>query len=1396
MWIIGTDYWVPEPVHVWVAAKCIASDPTNSTFENADVGKFTLPTKPKAGITYIPVNATEQAGVPDIAMLTNASEASMLATCRKRYFQDDIYTYVGKILIAMNPFRALPITGKTWIDKYRHATLKEPHIYGIGRMAFDSINEGNGSQAIMIAGESGAGKTETAKLVFGYISVCGGGTGIESRVMQVNPILEAFGNAKTVRNDNSSRFGKWTQLAINKGGMIESALIKDYLLEMSRVCGQTSGERGYHIFYMLLKNNPQKYGFTGSIEDYSFLSGGGIMEKFDEIDEFQDFSRAALDMGMTQAEIDEVLHITASVLHFGNIKYEAQSGNDGNDFVQIVDLKPLRDACIQFGISSEEDIGKLADVLTTKELKIGGDITKKNLSMKDAIAARDSVAKFLYGRTFKWIVARLNTSLQEGSTYDESMDFIGVLDIAGFETFETNSLEQLFINLSNEELQGIFNAFVFENEVRDYEAEGITLQDFTFNDNKAILETIKGKGGLLSLLDESLKVPQPSDAKFLNRANQALSSNTVYIKNRFNKPFFTINHYAGVVEYTVEGFLAKNKEYAPDLACLESSSLDLMKSFDLNLEKKTISSKFTTSLGELMTKLRSALPHFVRCIKPNQSKKPQIFEAPSCLEQLKNAGVLEAIRIRQMGFPMRYTFKEFMLKYLIIFPTKYRIQMRSSFEKNPKQTIVDAISELCKTHGFDWGAYYSVGHNKIMFKVQVEETIMELRNAAYDEPVRTIQRVYRGFVDRSRTRAMRTLLTEIKAFLSTDRIGAGVSYYDHCGSDAAMEAKMKTVVGIVERSEELGFDHHMISEMNKIEDKFTAELQVLEQIKALEDSTSLENMQTVLAKAMEMGLKTGIVENMGKAIVALEKEKAAAIEAGMEWTDNETMESFQKRKSIHKQESMQLEAALGSPELTSETDEHEAKETPVDGLKKFVDRVKNKRRPRLSITCETQWDRDIKDAVDTCDFQALDKMLQEAKSWNLQSNLVTLATQEFDNLNADAYVKLQMARLICTSNHDRLSIKRMRNLRKLAEERRLDELKTLEPLNSRLRKKRFSICNDDGTLIKLKPNDAHRIDKCDLLKPQTQRKGLHHSRVPIKQPLTHIQDKDTAHLAVQMFYNVMTAMHDYPMCWSRQVDVFDEIRFYVTSYKKLVDEVYVQIVKQLIGNQDPHSVKLGYGLLNRYAECFEPSAELQPYVQSYIDEAATRAEAEKEGKRASEAFEREQQAARRQMQSELVVADDADTKEALEELERMDRRGELFEDEAEASAQSAVERLRAAKLRITENKVSIRERKAQFELDALRSQGNAIEEAESSTKTALERLREAQENIMAKQRMDAIEARYNVARLKKEQMQQVLVLCVILLIMCIGLTLLPQSLWTPTMIMVACVIIAASYVLF
>nr|KAJ0193022.1 hypothetical protein LSAT_V11C800417510 [Lactuca sativa] len=629
----------------------------------------------------------EYGGVDDMTKLAYLNEPGVLDNLKKRYALNEIYTYTGSILIAVNPFTKLPhLYNVHMMEQYKGAPFGElsPHVFAVADASYRAMMGDAKSQSILVSGESGAGKTETTKLIMQYLTYVGGRAAIDDRtveqqVLESNPLLEAFGNARTSRNDNSSRFGKFVEIQFDSNGRISGAAIRTYLLERSRVVQITDPERNYHCFYQLCASGRDADMYNlGPPSNFHYLNQSNVyeLEGVSSADEYVKTRRAMDIVGISNEEQESIFRTLAAILHLGNVVFKPGKEHDSSEVKDEKSKFHLETAAMLFKC----DLKNLLETLCTRSIQTREGVIVKALDCDAAVASRDTLAKTVYARLFDWLVEKINRSV--GQDHNSRMQ-IGVLDIYGFECFKHNSFEQFCINFANEKLQQHFNEHVFKMEQEEYRKEQITWSYIEFIDNQDVLDLIEKKPiGVIALLDEACMFPKSTHETFANKLFQNLRAHPRLGKAKFSETDFTISHYAGKasnaqVNYQTDSFLDKNRDYVVIDHCnlMSSSTCPFIaglfpampeESSRSSYKFSSVASRFKQQLQALMDTLSSTEPHYVRCVKPNSVNRPQKFENQSVLHQLRCGGVLEAVRISLAGYPTRKTYHEFVDRFGLI----------------------------------------------------------------------------------------------------------------------------------------------------------------------------------------------------------------------------------------------------------------------------------------------------------------------------------------------------------------------------------------------------------------------------------------------------------------------------------------------------------------------------------------------------------------------------------------------------------------------------------------------------------------------------------------------------------------------------------------------------------
>ncbi|KAI4883161.1 hypothetical protein NFI96_013929 [Prochilodus magdalenae] len=690
------------------------------------------------------LTARDRVGVQDFVLLENhTSEVAFIENLRKRFKENLIYnkcssvkcikslTYIGSVLVSVNPYKELEIYTKQHMERYRGVNFYEvsPHIYAVSDNAYRSMRTERRDQCILISGESGAGKTEASKKVLQYYAVtCPASEQVQTvkdRLLQSNPVLEAFGNAKTLRNDNSSRFGKYMDIQFDFRGAPVGGHILNYLLEKSRVVHQSHGERNFHIFYQLIEGGEEdllrRLGLERNTQQYQYLVKGNC-PKVSSINDRSDWKvvrKALTVIGFSDDDVEELLNIIASVLHLGNVQYGGE--DSGNAYITTdTQIKYLARLLGVDGVV-------LKEALTHKKITAKGEELMSPLNQEQASSARDALSKAIYGRTFTWLVNKINHSLayKDDSFSSKNASVIGLLDIYGFEVFQNNSFEQFCINYCNEKLQQLFIELTLKSEQEEYEAEGITWEPVQYFNNKIICDLVEEKfKGIISILDEEcLRPGDASDITFLEKLEDTVGGHAHFVTHKLadgktrkvmGRDEFRLLHYAGEVNYNVNGFLDKNNDLLfrnlKEVMCMSENKI-LTQCFDreeLTDRKRpeTTATQFKNSLAKLMEILMSKEPSYVRCIKPNDAKQAGRFDEVLIRHQVKYLGLMENLRVRRAGFAYRRRYEIFLQRYKSLCPDTW---------PNWDGRLVDGVSTLVKHLGYK-PEEYKLGRSKIFIR--------------------------------------------------------------------------------------------------------------------------------------------------------------------------------------------------------------------------------------------------------------------------------------------------------------------------------------------------------------------------------------------------------------------------------------------------------------------------------------------------------------------------------------------------------------------------------------------------------------------------------------------------------------------------------------------------------
>ncbi|XP_048023818.1 unconventional myosin-Va isoform X11 [Megalobrama amblycephala] len=795
MFVKYARVWIPDVEEVWRSAE-LTKDYRQGDgalqLQLEDGKELEYKLDPKTNNLPHLRNPDILVGENDLTALSYLHEPAVLHNLKVRFIDSKlIYTYCGIVLVAINPYETLPIYGADIINAYSGQNMgdMDPHIFAVAEEAYKQMARDERNQSIIVSGESGAGKTVSAKYAMRYFATVSGSASeanVEEKVLASNPIMESIGNAKTTRNDNSSRFGKYIEIGFDKRYHIIGANMRTYLLEKSRVVFQADEERNYHIFYQLCASAhlPEfKALKLGKADDFHYTKQGRnpVIDGIDDAKEMSTTRNAFTLLGVNESYQMGLFRILASILHLGNVEVKDR---DSDSSIIPPNNGHLSVFCELMGVTYQD----MSHWLCHKKLKTATETYIKPIPKLQAINARDALAKHIYAKLFNWIVDHVNKALH--STVKQH-SFIGVLDIYGFETFEINSFEQFCINYANEKLQQQFNMHVFKLEQEEYMKEQIPWTLIDFYDNQPCINLIEAKMGVLDLLDEECKMPKGSDDSWAQKLyNTHLKTCALFEKPRMSNKAFIIQHFADKVEYQCDGFLEKNKDTVNEE---QIHVLKASKKFDLLVElfqdeekatsptgaapttggrtrlsvkpdkskagqaskehKKTVGLQFRNSLHLLMETLNATTPHYVRCIKPNDYKFAFTFDPKRAVQQLRACGVLETIRISAAGFPSRWTYQEFFSRYRVLMKQKDVLTDRKMTCKNVLEKLVQDQDK------------YQFGKTKIFFRAGQVAYLEKLRADKLRAACIRIQKTIRCWLARKKYLRMKHAATTIQRYV-------------------------------------------------------------------------------------------------------------------------------------------------------------------------------------------------------------------------------------------------------------------------------------------------------------------------------------------------------------------------------------------------------------------------------------------------------------------------------------------------------------------------------------------------------------------------------------------------------------------------------------------------------
>ncbi|KAJ8344970.1 hypothetical protein SKAU_G00291630 [Synaphobranchus kaupii] len=871
-WTAKKLVWIPSERHGFEAASIQEEHGDEVLVELADRSRKLTISKDDVQ----KMNPPKFSKVEDMAELTCLNEASVLHNLKERYFSGLIYTYSGLFCVVINPYRMLPIYSEKIIEMYKGKKRYEvpPHIYSVADNAYRNMMQDRDDQSILCTGESGAGKTENTKKVIQYLALVASSQKskssgeLEKQLLQANPILEAFGNAKTIKNDNSSRFGKFIRINFDATGYIVGANIETYLLEKSRCIRQAKIERSFHIFYYMVAGAKDKQRDELLLENFSsyrFLVAGHVQLPGQQDDEMYAETLEAMDiLGFTEEERLGIMKVVSTVLQLGNIEFQKERHQEQ---ATMPDNTAAQKVCHLQGIN----VTDFTRAILTPRIKVGREVVQKAQTKEQADFAVEALAKAMYARLFRWILARVNKALDK--TKRQGASFLGILDIAGFEIFEDNSFEQLCINYTNERLQQLFNHTMFVLEQEEYQKEGIqwSFIDFGLDLQPCIdlIERPNNPPGILALLDEECWFPKATDVSFVEKLMNTQTNHPKLSKPKQLKcqPVFSVQHYAGKVDYNASNWLTKNMDPLNDnvTQLLNNSSSNFIQELWKDTDRvvgvdtthspskskkgmfRTVGQLYKESLTKLMTTLHNTQPNFVRCIIPNHEKRAGKLDAHLVLEQLRCNGVLEGIRICRQGFPNRIVFQEFRQRYEIL--------AASAIPKgfmDGKQACTLMVKHL----NLDTNLY-RIGQSKMFFRTGVLAHLEEERDIKITVVIIAVQSQARGFLARKAFAKRQQQLTAMRVIQRNCAAYLKLRNWQWW----RLFTKVKPLLQVTRQEEEMGQKDEELQKAKEVAQRSEAEMKEITQKHAqlLEEKNQLqERLQTeteLYAEAEEMRVR-------------------------------------------------------------------------------------------------------------------------------------------------------------------------------------------------------------------------------------------------------------------------------------------------------------------------------------------------------------------------------------------------------------------------------------------------------------------------------------------------------------------------------------------------------------
>ena len=962
---MATAVWLPvEDADAWVVAK------VENRFDGLVELVRSFPTPP-AGVevkitknedefdALTPVTGDYETSVSDLVMLSDVNTGAVLNNLRVRYQNDEIFTSIGPILIVVNPYKPLAICSAesmTEMTLEKNQDAMPPHIYKIAHSAYTKMMQSATAQSILISGESGAGKTETTKLCMSSLAEISGSSGKSTEAaLESGILLETFGNAKTVHNNNSSRFGKWCAVHFTEDGQVGACKVLSYLLEKSRVVGPGENERNYHVFYQLMAGTPAEerpaLQLFEKTSDYLYLQGPASVDGVNDAEEWENTQNKLASLGFADAQVGELKKIFSAVLLLGNCAFVPGEA----DKMALMDAKIAEQTAELLQVSSTQ----LMSSLVTRKVASGrGSSYTVPLTDNQCLDTRDALAKAVYVACFDWIVSRLNVymSQEAGTAVDEEAElFVGLLDVFGFENFEFNSFEQLCINYTNEKLQQQFIDALIRLQQQDYEREGLQCIDIQFPDNAEQLALLDSRMGVMGLLDEECALPKGSEEAYVEKMHKFFSQSPYYekpprggattkrrsvlpsatpasVKDKdLDKLRFSITHYAGKVTYTTEQWLDKNRGFLqPELAfLLSTSSSSLLSSlFTPSAEakaekgKSTVLSTFRASLRQLSATLLQTSARYVRCIKPNAEKVAGLYDGHFVARQLRYTGVGAVVEIQRSGYPISLPKADFVSRYRCCAFSDPTLMVATLSDDEKCKNLLTVIQQLLGMEhegGKDWLSVLSVqlGKTKVFLREDVVKCIEKAREAIFEEGAASVQRIARGLIARRIFKLVAAHATNAK------RVRDALDARQPVVATAAFEQLQKVWddAGVA-----AGLDEGLLAKQRELA-QYSAEVTALDEARRAEEA-KLDALKSAVSAAKEQG---------GGEFVALKIQLQEAQEAS-EGLSVELAAAIKEAEALLEEEAKrraEVEAAAAAAKAAADAEAAAAAEKKLEDFRKW-----------------------------------------------------------------------------------------------------------------------------------------------------------------------------------------------------------------------------------------------------------------------------------------------------------------------------------------------------------------------------------------------------------------------------------------------------------------------------